>query len=104
MGNLNTTQPIPSGSSKKEEKEGKGAAAYPDETYKPSLAKKSEQIMKNKGKRDTLSEEKKKKDGPKSSLVSGGSVSDDMLFICKPEASCQGKGIFIVRKLDDMRV
>eukprot|EP00347_Sterkiella_histriomuscorum_P024455 403331059 len=27
-----------------------------------------------------------------------------VLFICKPEASCQGKGIFIVKRLDDMRL
>jgi len=27
----------------------------------------------------------------------------ELIFICKPEASCQGKGIFICKKLDDLR-
>ena len=26
-----------------------------------------------------------------------------VLYICKPEASCQGKGIFITKKLEDLR-
>lgn len=34
---------------------------------------------------------------------SASSQNPIALFICKPEASCQGKGIFIVRKLDEMR-
>lgn len=44
-------------------------------------------------------------------MIKDGEMSEEqdkkepvVLFICKPEASCQGKGIFIVKRLDDMRL
>lgn len=32
-----------------------------------------------------------------------GKRPPQILYICKPEAGCQGKGIFITRKLEDLR-
>jgi tubulin polyglutamylase TTLL6/13 len=47
---------------------------------------------------------KRKDDLDSGKLTEDKSLADPpVLLICKPDAGCQGRGIFIARKIEDMR-